>query len=382
MRRQTALLLPAALLLAGFALLPGAAAAETVWLCKPGIADNPCRDTLETTIQESDGSERVVNPPLPARPKVDCFYVYPTVSEDLGTNADKDREPAVVSVARYQASRFSQRCRVFAPIYRQLTLLSIAEGDDEARAEGFKPAYADVLEAWRTYLRRFNKGRGFVLIGHSQGTRMLRKLVREEIDRRPPVRGRMLSALLLGGNVLVRDGKRIGGDFQRIPACGFARRLGCVIAYSVFNYTPPQNSRFGREPLDDPYGSGFPEGRRYEVLCTNPASLRANRPTPLKSLVRTEPYLGVIGAGLFATYGGPPPSADTAWVRPGERYTARCVNADGAHVLMIKSIGDARELNYFPDNRWGQHLTDVNIALGQLVGVVARQIRAYLSRRP
>ena len=90
---------------------------------------------------------------------------------------------------------------------------------------------------------------------------MLRKLVREEIDRRRAVRGRMLSALLLGGNVLVRDGRNVGGDFQRIPACGFARQLGCVIAFSAFNYTPPEDARFGREPPDDPYTPAFPEGR-------------------------------------------------------------------------------------------------------------------------
>jgi hypothetical protein len=377
-RLVTAALLAVA---ATLALGAGAAQADTVWLCKPGMADNPCRDTLKTTIQQPDGSDRVVNPPLPAHPPVDCFYVYPTVSQDPGTNADKDREDAVVAVARYQASRFSSRCRVFAPIYRQLTLLSIAQNDEQARAEGFKLAYADVLEAWRTYLRDYNHGRGFVIIGHSQGTRVLRKLVREEIDRRRGVRRRMLSALMLGGNVLVRDGKDIGGDFQRIPACHTARQLGCVIAYSTFNYTPPADSRFGREPLDDPYGSGFPAGAQYEVLCTNPGSLRANRRTPLKSLVRTEPYPGVIGAGLIATYRGTPPDADTAWVRPRERYTGRCVNADGAHVLMLESIGDARELGFFPDNKWGQHLADVNIALGQLVGIVARETRAYLQVR-
>jgi hypothetical protein len=220
-----------------------------------------------------------------------------------------------------------------------------------------------------------------VIIGHSQGTRTLRKLVREQIDRHRALRRRMLSAILLGGNVLVRDGRNIGGDFQRIPACESARQLGCVIAFSTFNYTPPEDSRFGREPLDDPYGSGFPEGARYEVLCTNPASLHANRRTPLKMLVRTEPYPGVIGAGLVAIYKGLPPDAATPWVRPRERYTGRCVNADGAHVLMLQSIGDARELGYFPDDTWGQHLADVNIALGQLVGIVAREARAYLQAR-
>jgi hypothetical protein len=29
-------------------------------------------------------------------------------------------------------------------------------------------AYADVLEAWRAYLARYNKGHGVVLIGHSR----------------------------------------------------------------------------------------------------------------------------------------------------------------------------------------------------------------------
>ena len=49
-------------------------------------------------------------------------------------------------------------------------------------------AYADVREAWRTYLRKYNHGRGVVLIGHSQGSFVLRQLIAEEIDRKPAVR--------------------------------------------------------------------------------------------------------------------------------------------------------------------------------------------------
>ena len=49
-----------------------------------------------------------------SRPKVDCFYVYPTVSEQVGINADKTVDPAQTAIAEAQASRFSGNCRVYA----------------------------------------------------------------------------------------------------------------------------------------------------------------------------------------------------------------------------------------------------------------------------
>jgi pimeloyl-ACP methyl ester carboxylesterase len=88
-------------------------------------------------------------------------------------------------VAEQQAARFSQTCRVFAPVYRQLTLRAIF---GEIPASAAAKAYGDVRSAWRDYLRNHNNGRGVVLIGHSQGTYMLRQLARDVIDRRPKVR--------------------------------------------------------------------------------------------------------------------------------------------------------------------------------------------------
>ena len=57
---------------------------------------------------------------------IDCFYVYPTVSEQEGPNANLEIEPQEKQIAIDQASRFSQSCRVFAPMYRQLTLKAIS----------------------------------------------------------------------------------------------------------------------------------------------------------------------------------------------------------------------------------------------------------------
>ena len=351
------------------------AQAEVVWLCKPGMASNPCRDSAATTVESPDGSTRTEDTGLPADPRVDCFYVYPTVSEQRSENANKEIDLSLVAIARYQASRYSQMCRVYAPVYRQQTLYGLARGGSP---EAMRLAYSDVEEAWREYLSRYNEGRGVVLIGHSQGTRMLRVLVRRQIDPRPEVRRQLISGYLLGGNVLVRAGRPAGGDFQNVPACRGDTQSGCVLAWSTFNEDPPSNSRYGRPPAEDTSGLGLPAGPGYEVLCTNPASLAANRRTVLSTLVRSEPYPGVIGALLVQTYGGPPPSAPTPWIRPRDHYSGRCETRNGANVLFLEEEAGARRLNPSPDPGWGLHLTDANIALGDLVKLAERQSANWL----
>jgi Protein of unknown function (DUF3089) len=162
-----------------------------------------------------------------------------------------------------------------------------------------------------------------------------------------------------------------------VPACGGERAIGCVIAWSTFNEEPPSNSRYGREPAEDTSGFGFPSGADYEVVCTNPASLGANERRPLTTYLRGQPFPGAIGALLVAMYGGPQPSAPTAFIRPADRYSGRCERRNDANVLMIEPIGNSRKLNPSPSPDWGLHLADGNIALGDLVETVERQAGAY-----
>src|SRR5438067_4751351 len=91
-----------------------------VWLCRPGQPGNPCLASLTTTAVGPDGTLTVQSNVPAASPKIDCFYVYPTVSQQPTPNANLTIDPAERSVAIAQASRFSQVCRVFAPMYRQL----------------------------------------------------------------------------------------------------------------------------------------------------------------------------------------------------------------------------------------------------------------------
>lgn len=354
-----------------------AAQAEVVWLCKPGLADNPCEIPQDTTVQEAGKPDRVVTPPKGAR-EVDCFYVYPTVSNQTTPNADKSRDPELASIAKYQAARFDQQCRIYAPIYRQSTLASIGTGYASASGADRQLAYGDVREAWREYLAKDNDGRGVVLIGHSQGTSMLRQLLRREIEPDAVGRRRLVSALLLGGNVTTKAGDVMGGDFRQTPLCTRRAQVGCVVAFSTFAEDPPGNARFGRStppPANNP--STLPGGPGFEVACTDPRPL-AGDPEALRLVTPSEPYApGPIAAGIVITSGGTPPSAPTTWASPPDRFEGGCRRINGAHVLRVEPTPGSRRPAFFPEPTWGTHLVDVNLALDPLVSLVAQQAERW-----
>lgn len=372
-------LLLAAALLATLAPPPASAAfSPPSWLCRPDRSD-VCDEPLDTTVVEAGRENRVV-PGGPARDApVDCFYVYPTTSNDLGPAASGNADPEIVGMGRLQAQRFAQGCQMFAPLYRQVTVPALFLGSGTADVR--ERAYADVLAAWRSYLARDNGGRGVVLIGHSQGTGVLRRLIREEIDPDPAARARLVSALLLGGNVLVRKGSDRGGDFRDVPLCRADGQFGCVVAWSAFGQDPPPAARFGRPPVGVDRLTGQAAPADVEVACTNPASLAENRESELESLYPTTPFpVGLLGVGAIAA-GLPAGAASTPWVRTADRYTGRCERVKGAHVLYVRQRPGARTILPVPDDGWGLHLVDVNIALGDLQRVVAAQSRAWVAAR-
>ena len=346
----------------------------TTWLCKPGLANNPCEPGFATTELAPNGQIIGTKPfKRDRKRKIDCFYVYPTVSDDKTPNSDLSIDPEERSIALYQAARYGLHCRVFAPMYRQITLQALFSGTpipDAAR----QLAYGDVLTAWKTYLRKYNHGRGVVLIGHSQGTFVLRELVHSVIDSRKKVRRLLVSAILLGGNVTVREGGIVGGDFKRIPACRKEDQIGCVIAFSTFDAPVPADSRFGRP--NDFAPPGLPT--TGDVLCTNPAGLRDGKGV-LISVFPTEPFAPGTTIGLATgLVGVPTPSgATTPWFE-ARGYIGACDSSNDADVLQITPVGGAPVLNAVPDATWGLHLVDANIALGNLTNDVARQAKAWL----
>jgi pimeloyl-ACP methyl ester carboxylesterase len=348
------------------------APSNTVWLCRPGLADNPCESDLATTVVSADGTSTTESATRAEDPPIDCFYVYPTVSAQKTQNATLQIDPEERAIAIQQASRFSQVCKVYAPMYRQLTLKAInSAGGDTAAARAM--AYGDVLSAWQDYMAHYNQGRGVVLIGHSQGTMMLTQLVADEVDPNPSVRRLLVSALLIGGNVTVAKGQDVGGDFQNIPACRSADQTGCVVAYSTFNEAPPPDAIFGRVGVGPIRGQQ--DSSRLQVLCVNPASLSGGTGS-LKTYFGTAPFPGLLGALL-----GKLPPIPTPWVAYPGLYTAHCESSGGASWLQVDTTniaGDQRPVvSQSIGPAWGLHLYDVSIALGNLVDLVRQQGAAF-----
>jgi hypothetical protein len=370
------------------------------WLCRPDTDDDACDIDLDAERIEADGSRRLEPFEPTAEPPVDCFYVYPTVSTDPGANSDLLAGDGERLAAANQLARLASTCRLWAPLYEQVTLSGI--GGLEARSDApdvstttpgqagaesgaggasardstgaatdvtertpSQTAYDGVLDAFRHYMANHNAGRGVVLVGHSQGTGHLRRLIAEEVDGNPQLRTQLVSAVLLGLSV---PEDPADGGFANVPPCRSETQVGCHVSWASYRSTAPPGpgGLFGR-----PTDSG---GRS---TCTNPADLsgEAGR-VPLTPYFTAERSPG--GAGWLAD--GSAPGAP--WVALPGLVEAECVERDGYHYLEITVVPDASRAPDVPGDLpggWGLHLVDANLAMGELVNLVAAQSAAWVT---
>jgi hypothetical protein len=281
-------------------------------------------------------------------------------------------DPAEMNVIRQQFARFASKCKPYAPLYRQVTLAglrTLLAGRGGTLNSGIQ--YDDVRDAWHYYLEHDNKGRGFVLVGHSQGSFILDELIRQEIDGKP-VQSKMVSAILLGATLSVPQGKDVGGSFQHVPLCHSATQIGCVITYVSFRSTapPPANTRFGKVMQPG-----------MIAACTNPAALAGGSGNLHAHLAREGRT--IVGTTAPRPWVVPEVAIDTPWVSVPGLLTSQCKSNENATYLEVTVHGDPSDPriddivgDLTPD--WGLHLVDVNIAIGNLVEIVGQQTKAYL----
>ena len=359
---------------------PADYANDANWLCRPGRRDACSTEGLDATQVDADGKLTKIPFTLASKKqKVDCFYVYPTLSNDPGGNSDLVPNDEERFVVKAQFARFGSVCKTYAPMYRQTTLTALRTAMTGAPNPGdFKLAYEDVRASFKHYLNTTNKGRPFVLVGHSQGSRMLTQLVKDEIDGKP-VQKQMLSAMLIGSNVLVPAGKDVGGDFKSVPLCRSESQTGCAISYVSFRAEspPPANSRFARSAE-----AGM------AVACTNPAKLRGGK-------ANADGWLGAAGSGASGAPANPwamGATVTTAFVRTPGLFSSECVSSGGSNYLAITTNADpsdARTDSITGDvmaggmilKDWGLHLLDVSLLQGNLLRLVKSQEAAHSKKK-
>ena len=345
------------------------------WLCKPGIASNACDVNLDATIVKADGSTTLEKfTPNPNAP-IDCFYVYPTVSLDPFTQSDLVPGPEELNVVKAQFARLGSQCRLFAPMYRQFSLGALRARMSGAGAVPTRgtPADAnnDVDDAWAWYLANENKGRGVVIVGHSQGSGQIMRLIASKVDGTPD-QAKLVSAIIMGSSVQTPVGKDVGGTFKNIPTCKSARQTGCVISFSTFrsNIPPAEKAMFGRG------------GDGTEAICTNPAALGGGVATNPKAYWSTADKTWVKGKTIATPFVMTPGLTTTECVHEaGHVYLKATFKAD-PNDARIDDPGNDVMAQGKPDPNWGLHLVDANIAMGDLVDVVGKQAAAWKAAHP
>ena len=353
----------------------------TLWLCRPGLADDKCKINLDATIIKPNGKTSVEKYKAADNPAIDCFFVYPTVSLDPGWQSDFAADKMEIDDIKLQFARFGSVCRQFAPIYRQTTLTALRVRSGGPAPAGERPAsgvggYNDVVDAWNWYMANENKGRGVVLVGHSQGAGVLARLIAAEIEGKP-AQSQFVSGIILGSAVMVPPDADVGGTYKTIPLCRAEDQTGCVISYASFRDTnpPPAASIFGRS------------NNGLVAACNNPANLKTGQGKP-DAYFLAKGFLNGSGGATQPAWANPEPNITTPFVKVPGLVSTNCVRKGDFSYLEMSVNADPQDKRTDelagevmrptgPDLAWGLHLIDVDHSMGDLVRIVGKQAKAW-----
>lgn len=189
---------------------------------------------------------------------VDVFFIHPTGyflgklwndPIDLTSGTTKKTDKLIAN----NASIFND-CQVYAPRYRQATIVTFLNktGDNEQKALAL--AYQDIRSAFQYFLKYYHQGRPFILAGHSQGGYHGKLLIDEFIDRQPLAQ-KLVAAYLLGNADVTKEWV---ANLKNINVCDSASQTQCVINFNTF--------------ADDVKPAA--EWESSEVVCVNPLNWR------------------------------------------------------------------------------------------------------------
>ena len=349
----------------------------SMWLCGPDDVDHDyCLDNIDSTEILQDNTRQLVKHEAAVNPDYDCFYIYPTVdlTGAVGQHTDFSDINPMLDPLMSQAARLTKYCRVYAPLYKQITIPTFME-EDEILEEYLAKAYEDIEDAFKHYMGQYNKGRPFIIAGHSQGSRMATFLLQNLFDDDPQMREKFVLGLLIGGNVTVKKGELTGGSFQNIPACSDKEESGCVVGYRSFSAI-----------VGAPEDTGDSE---LVSICVNPGT-----PGTLDKIKVASAYFPTIMRQAYfgSTFEdfAEDEGIDSAFIHYKNMYTAQCVEqASGNKYMEINVQQDAGDLrddiidyDYFLYSsttglKLGFHVVDYNFLMGDILKLVENKIKIF-----
>jgi Protein of unknown function (DUF3089) len=234
------------------ALERNAYADPAMWLARPGMADKSPAAWRPAGFTESALQMHAA-----------VFFVHPTTYlKKAHWNApldDADANRFAKAMVRGEASAFNRTATIWAPRYRQATFGAFVSDKPEAH-QALDIAYADIAEAFDAFVAAVPQDEPILLVGHSQGSLLLKRLLLERI-KGTALQRRIAAAYLIGWPVdPSRDPEALG-----LPACAAPDQPGCMVSWLSFADEADTAmmrhayARFARDPS--------PQTR---FLCSNP----------------------------------------------------------------------------------------------------------------
>lgn len=238
-----------------------------LWYSRPGIGvSDPARWQPAYAASEAGNGDASEPATRPETGPFAVFFIHPTsyLSRD-NWNApvgDAEAERIARLYVRGMASPFNAASEIWAPRYRQATMGAFLTDEPEGE-QAIDAAYGDVLEAYRFFLSSVDEDTPIVLVGHSQGSLHLIRLLREEV-KGTRVADRLVAAYAIGWPISVEhDVPELG-----FAACATPAQTGCVLSWSSFAEPADPSSVIETYSASTGF-DGSARGER-QILCTNP----------------------------------------------------------------------------------------------------------------
>ncbi len=168
--------------------------------------------------------------------KVDIFFVHPTtyISPkywNVNLNNEQIIERTKEWSIKRQLSIFSEYGNLYAPQYRQATFYSFVSKSNNGK-KALDLATKDIRNAWKYYLKNINPTGPIIIVGHSQGSMIIMRLL-PEIMSDPKLAKRIIAVYAVGWPLSEKYLK----NNPQIKVCENSTQTGCIISWNTESYS-------------------------------------------------------------------------------------------------------------------------------------------------